>query len=119
MAFGGGVWLAMIVPNTGNPGISSSLDGISWTLRTPYDTPHTWESVAYGNGTFFGASLAGVTAASPDGINWQATTNPFQAVLGVSAINSGRPHDGPTLESGVDEGREELERLQRVGYPSA
>jgi hypothetical protein len=56
----------------------TSLDGITWTLRTG-TTTNSWTSVAYGGGLFVAvAPISGTNAVmtSPDGITWTSRTSP-------------------------------------------
>jgi hypothetical protein len=67
--------------NTADGRITTSPDGVTWTVRT---TPISYlNCVAFGNGLFVAGSVVGGLATSPDGITWTSRTSGF----GSDSIN--------------------------------
>lgn len=75
-AYGNGLYVAASFGGAGD-NIVTSVDGITWTVRTP-PTIRAWVGAAYGNGIWvliaFDGTAAQQVATSPDGITWTART---------------------------------------------
>ena len=86
----------MAVATSGTNRVMTSTDGTTWTTRTPA-ADDTWNSVAYGGGTFVAVSQGGTVMTSTDGTTWTtrtaATADQWQSVaygnsLFVAVANS-------------------------------
>ncbi len=62
VAFGNGIFVGV-----GGSGLSTSFDGLTWTLNVPGGD---LSGIAYGNGSFVAVGSAGVSFTSPDGMSW-------------------------------------------------
>ena len=62
VAFGNGIF-----GGVGGSGLSTSFDGLTWTLNVPGGD---LSGIAYGNGSFVAVGSAGVSFTSPDGMSW-------------------------------------------------
>jgi hypothetical protein len=72
--------------------VFTSIDGLTWTSRTPASTD-SWDNVHYGNGLWVAVALnsytSGAIMTSPDGITWTSRTLPA-GVGGLSGITYGK-----------------------------
>ena len=57
--------------------ISTSPDGVAWTIQASHTFVTTIKGVAYGNSIFVAVGWNGVINSSPDGITWTNRTNGF------------------------------------------
>jgi hypothetical protein len=80
VAFGNGVFVAIAE----NPGLSTSTNGITWTLRTA--PSGGWFSVTFANGQFVAVGSS-VAATSTDGITWTLRTIPTGQWFSVTYAN--------------------------------
>ena len=70
VAFGNNRFVA--VSSTSGTAAAYSLDGITWVASTI--TSAAYQSIAYGQGTFFAVGATTTAASSPDGIVWTSRT---------------------------------------------
>lgn len=86
IAYGNGVWVA-----AGGTAISTSSDGVSWTLQyATGDTDQKLNSVAYGNNKFVAVGTSKNILTSPDGRNWtQQTTSSDKSDLSDIVFGNG------------------------------
>jgi hypothetical protein len=87
ITYGNGLFV--VVGNSGSNRVMTSLDGISWTIRTASDN-NNWASVAYGNGKFVAIATSGTNRVmySADGINW--TGLPLNLISNAISFGEGR-----------------------------
>lgn len=73
----------------GNGQVSSSTDGITWTLRLSTGG-NSLSTIAYGAGVYVAAGLSGLLYSSPDGVTWTARTSQFTSttIIKVKFLNS-------------------------------
>ena len=71
VTYGNGLFVA--VASSGTNRVMTSVDGISWTVRTAAEL-NLWLDVTYGNGLFVAVAFGGTNRVmtSPDGITWTA-----------------------------------------------
>jgi len=108
VSYGQGLFVAV---GTGGA-IYSSSDAVTWTVRTPPNTPN-YTDIAFANGVFVvvGATTASGNppiARSTDGINWSTpTTSPASTMTGVSYGNGvwvavGNQRSYVSMDNGVN-----------------
>ena len=77
VTYGNGTFVAVAPQSAAAaPGVMTSTDGVTWTLRTGAD--NSWRSVTYGNGLFVAVAESGTgnrVMTSPDGITWTSQTS--------------------------------------------
>jgi hypothetical protein len=77
VAYGGSAGQERFVAVGGSNNMAYSSNGVTWTEAgntifsgTGSSGAHDINAIAYGNGTFVAGGYGGITACSPDGINW-------------------------------------------------
>lgn len=94
IAFGNGQFVSVgyVFGVTPTAYVFTSIDGLTWTSRTPASTD-SWDNVHYGNGLWVAVALnsyiSGAIMTSPDAITWTSRTLPA-GVGGLSGITYGK-----------------------------
>jgi hypothetical protein len=86
VAFGNNRFVA--VSSTSGTAAAYSLDGITWVASTI--TSAAYQSIAYGQGTFFAVGATTTAASSPDGIVWTSRTISTSNSAAVTFGNANR-----------------------------
>ncbi len=73
IAYGNGLFVAIVPTAAGTPTVWTSPDGIAWTVRRSAPAA-SWTAIAFGNGKFIAAAVSGAFMSSTDGITWAAYT---------------------------------------------
>lgn len=94
--YANGLFVGVGFASVGSPGVptgfvNTSLDGLTWTSRTPAANIW-WQDITFGNNLFVAVAQSGTgnrVMTSPNGINWTSRTTPMDADFKGVAYGNG------------------------------